>query len=195
MQGNDREQSFQDLWKSQEEGPMQITTDEVRAKARWYERENVLVFWAMLGLMPVFLGWFIYELVRLREPPLVILGRGLVVATFCGIAWRLVWNGPRRITPGEPCMHFLRREFEGKRQGLVWARRCWLLLIPAMLASWWGGGPLRGKALGIRPSWWPSLLKEHEPLIVTSLVVAFVWFAFWKEGRKVEREIEKLGKE
>jgi len=92
-------------------------------------------------------------------------------------------------------VNFLRREFEAKRQGLLWARRCWLLLIPAMLASWWGGGPLRGKALGIRPSWWPSLLNQHEPLIVTSLVVAFVWFTLWKEARKVERETDKLGKE
>jgi hypothetical protein len=195
MQGNDREQSHQDLWKSQEDGPMQITTDEVRAKARRYERENVLVFWAMLGLTPLFLALFIYNVVRLREPLLVQVGGGLAVATFCCIAGRFVWKGPNRIVPGEPCVHFLRREFEGKRQGLLWARRWWLLLVPAMLASWWGGGPLRGKALGIRPSWWPSLLKEYEPLIVTSLVVAFVWFAFWKEGRKVEREIDKLGKE
>ena len=195
MQGNDREQSHQDLWKSQEDGPMQITIDEVRAKARRYERENVLVFWAMLGLTPLFLALFIYNVVRLREPLLVQVGGGLTVATFCCIAGRLVWKGPNRIVPGEPSVQFLRREFEGKRQGLLWARRCWLLLVPAMLASWWGGGPLRRKALGIRPSWWPSLLKEYEPLIVTSLVVAFVWFAFWKEGRKVEREIDKLGKE
>ena len=135
MQGNDREQSHQDLWKSQEDVPMQMTTDEVRAKARRYERENVLVFWAMLGLTPLFLALFIYDVVRLHEPVLVQVGGGLAVATFCCIAGRLVWKGPNRIVSGEPCVHFLRREFEGKRQGLLWARRCWLLLIPAMLAS------------------------------------------------------------
>jgi hypothetical protein len=47
MQGNDREQSHQDLWKSQEEGPMQMTSDEVRAKASKYERESVLVYWVV----------------------------------------------------------------------------------------------------------------------------------------------------
>ncbi len=86
MQRNDREQSHQDLWKSQDDGPMQMTTDEVRAKARRYERENVLVFWAMLGLIPLFLALFIYDVMRLREPLLVHVGRGLAVATFCCIA-------------------------------------------------------------------------------------------------------------
>jgi hypothetical protein len=42
MQGNDGEQFHQDLWKSQEEGQTQMTSDEVRAKASRYERESVL---------------------------------------------------------------------------------------------------------------------------------------------------------
>jgi hypothetical protein len=110
MQRNDREQSHQDLWKSQEDGPMQMTTDEVRAKARRYERENVLVFWAMLGLIPLFLALFIYDVMRLREPLLVHVGRGLAVATFCCIAGRLVWKGPNRIVSGEmlECSHVFR---------------------------------------------------------------------------------------
>lgn len=76
MQGNEREQSHQDLWKSQEDGPMQMTTDEGRAKARRYERENVLVFWAMLGLIPLFLALLIYDVVRLRGPFHILLHRG-----------------------------------------------------------------------------------------------------------------------
>jgi type IV secretory pathway VirD2 relaxase len=49
MEGNEREQSHQDSWKSQEEGPIEITTDEVRARVRSYDRENVLVYWVILG--------------------------------------------------------------------------------------------------------------------------------------------------
>ena len=52
--------------------------------------KNVLVFWAMLGLTPLFLALFIYNVVRLREPLLVQVGGGLAVATFCCIAGRLV---------------------------------------------------------------------------------------------------------
>ncbi len=173
---------------------MQITIDEVRARARRYERENVLFFWVMLGLTPLFVAAFIYNLVHFRQPWLVA-GTAWTLVALCYVVWRLVRNGPNRMVPGEPCVHFLRREFEGKRQGSLWLRRFVVLLIPAILASWWGGGPLRGKALGIRPSWWPSLLKDYEPLIVTALVLAFIWFASWREGRKAEREIEKLSKE
>jgi len=194
MRGNEREPSYQDLWKSQEDGPMQITTGEVRARVRKYERENVLFYWVMLGLTPLFVAVFIYNLIRLRQPWLIA-ATAWTLVTLCYVVWRLVRKGPNRMVPGEPCVQFLRREFEGKRQGSIWLRRFVLLLIPAVLASWWGGGPLRGKALGVRPSWWPGLLTEYEPLIVTALVLAFIWFAFWREGRKAEREIQRLGKE
>jgi hypothetical protein len=35
----------EDLWKSQEEEPMQITAEEVCVLARKYERQNVVVYW------------------------------------------------------------------------------------------------------------------------------------------------------
>ena len=194
MHGNEREPSHQDLWTSQEDEPMQITNDQVRNRARRYESENVLFYWVMLGLTPLFVATFIYNFVRFHQPWLVAGNAWALVAT-CYVVWRLVRNGPNRIVPGEPCVQFLRREFEGKRQSSLSVRRFIVLLIPALLASWWGGGPLRGKALGIRPSWWPSPLKEHEPLIVAALIVVLVWCALWKEGRKAEREIERLSKE
>jgi hypothetical protein len=175
---------------------MQMTSDEVRAKASKYERESVLVYWVVaLGLTPLFLTAFIYNLVRLREP-LLIAGTGLALATYCLIAWPLVRNGPNRIAPAEPCLDFLRREFEAKRRGLLWVRGCVLLLIPAVLVSWWGGGPaLRAKTLGIQSPWLLSLLRGPAPLIVLALVIAFLWFAFSSQARKIEREINKLPKQ
>lgn len=194
MQGNEREQYHQELWKSQEEEPMQMTTEEVCAMARRQEKLSVRAFWAMLGLTALFVAAFVHNLIQFRDPWLIT-GTAWALAVLCCISWRLVRNGPARIGPAEPCVHFLRRELERKRQGLLWIRWGVLLFFPAMLASWWGGGPvLRAKTLGIKASW---LLQVHKPapLIAMALILAFVSFAFAREARKVEREIEKLGKE
>ena len=52
-------------------------------------------------------------------------------------------------------------------------------------------GGLRGTRVGDRQRQAEVRLQHELP----EESVGFVWFAFWKEGRKVEREIEKLGKE
>jgi hypothetical protein len=192
MQGNDREHSHQDLWKSQEDVPMKITSDEVRVKAIRYERESLLVYWVVMGLTPLFFAAFLYNLVRLREP-LLIAGTGFGLATWCSIAWKILRNGPNRISPVEPCLDFLRREFEGKRRGLLWVRGCVLLLIPAVMFSWWGGGPvLRAQAWGTRSPRVLSFLAGPGMLVAMAPIIAFLWFAFSRQARKVKGEIDKL---
>ncbi len=37
-----------------------------------------------------------------------------------------------------------------------------------------------------------QLLAGPTLLIVMAVVLSFIWFAFWREGQKVDREIEKL---
>lgn len=196
MHGDEREQSHQDLWKSQEEESMQVSIEEVCAKARRYERENVRVHWAvLLGLTPLAVVAFGHNLIQFHGPWLVA-GNIWALAVFCCIVWRLVRNGPRRTGSEEPCVHFLRREFEGKRQSLRWVRWLVLLFFPAVLASWLGRGPvLRAKSLGIQSPGWLQYLQGPGPLIVSSLIIAFVWFALSAEARKADREIEKLGNE
>jgi hypothetical protein len=63
-------------------------------------------------------------------------------------------------------------------------------------ALWWGGGPVLGlKTWGIQSPRLLRLVKGPLPLIAIALMLSFVWFAFWKEGRKVDREVEKLSTE
>jgi hypothetical protein len=169
MQGNEH----QDLWKSQEEGSMDITINAVRAKARRYELESVIVHRVMLILTPLFVLGFGYNIAHLRQP-WIVAGQVWTLLWFCGMAWKLLWKGPRRITPTEPCLVYLRREFQYKRQGLLWLRgRVWLL-IPAIAASWWGG---RTGAV---------------PFIVTAVMLAFASFAFSHHANKVGRWLQEL---
>ncbi|HLJ51381.1 MAG TPA: hypothetical protein VKU01_35485 [Bryobacteraceae bacterium] len=156
---------------------MEFTNSEVRAGVRKYEREGLILYWAVWALIPVFLGVFILNAVRIREP-FLLTASGLSVLTFCCMAWPLLRTGPRRTSPTEPGVDYLRRVFEGKIQGMRWIRQCMLLLIPAVAAAWWGRGAARANPV---------------PFIVLSVFVAFCWFAFWHEGRRFERELQKLG--
>jgi hypothetical protein len=194
MQNNKPEQSYEDLWKSQKEEQMNTSTDEICARARRYEREGVLGYWTLACLAPLAVAWIVrdlYGLLRLHKP-LLLATESWLLLTFCYVFWGFLRNSPRRIRTAESCSEFLKREFEGKRRFFLSVRRWILLLLPAVLAAWWGGGPaLTAKEMGIKAAW---LLRVHQPvtLIVTILVLAFVWFAMGNAARKAEQEIEKL---
>jgi uncharacterized RDD family membrane protein YckC len=192
MQKDEQEQLHETLWKSQEEEPMQMTTAEVSTRARKYERENILVFWLMLVLTPLVVAWIVYDLFHLLPKPLLFVTETWLLVTFLYAVWSFLRKGPRRMVPAEPCKQFLRREFEGKCQTATTIRRWILLLVPAVLAAWWGGGPaLRARQMGIK-SPWLSQLHAPLPLAVTILVLAFVWFGCGNAARKAKREMERL---
>jgi hypothetical protein len=123
---------------------------------------------------------FLYNMLRLGQP-LLIAGAGFGFATLGYIAWGLIRNRRGGIPPVGPCRNYLRWVFERKRRALLLLRNCILLLIPAMVTSWLGHGPeLRAKTRGV--------------LMVMGLLIAFLWWAFSHQARKVESEIEGLMK-
>ena len=73
-------------------------------------------------------------------------------------------------------------------------RRIVLLIIPAMLASWWGGGPaLKARAMGLDPSsLYYRYLTSVWPMIATCVLLLLVWFAFSSAGKKASAELEAL---
>jgi hypothetical protein len=197
MHEDDREQSLEELWKSQEDESMQISTDEVCAMARRWERKNVPVYWVLLGLTALSVAAYLSGLIKflMNSPsPWLIAGNAWMLALCCYVGWTLR-RGPLKMAPAGPCLEFLRRGYEVQRRTLLGVRRGVVLFAPAILALWWGGGPvLAAKNLGVQSARVLRLLAGSTPLIVMALVLAFIWFAFWKEGQKVDHEIEKLRK-
>jgi hypothetical protein len=195
MHEDDREQSHEELWKSQEEESMQISADEVCAIARRWERKNVPVYWVLLGLTVLFVAADLGGLIRLLinfHSPWLIAGNAWVLALCCYVCWTLR-RGPLKMAPAEPCLEFLRLGYEVQRRALLGVRRGVVLFAPAILAVWWGGGPvLAAKNLGVQSARVLRLLAGPTPLIVMAVVLSFIWFAFWKELRKVDREIDNL---
>jgi hypothetical protein len=199
MHEDDREQSHEELWKSQqEEESMQISTDEVCAMARRWERKNVPVYWVLLGLTALSVAAYLRGLIKflMKSPaPWLIAGNVWMLALCCYVGWTLR-RGPLKMAPAGPCLEFLRRGYEVQRRAMLGVRRGVLLFAPAMLALWWGGGPvLAAKNLGTQSPRVLRLLAGPTPLIVMAVILAFIWFSFWTQARKLDREIERLGKE
>jgi hypothetical protein len=198
MQEHDREQSHEELWKSQEKESMRISTDEVCAMARGHERKNVRMYWVLLGFTALFVAAYLGSLIKLlinSPAPWLIAGATWMLALCCYVGWTLR-RGPLKMAPAEPCLEFLRRGYEVQRRALLGVRRGLLLLAPAILAMGWGGGPVLGaRNLGVQSARALRLLAGPTPLVVTAVVLSFIWFSFWTQARKVDREIEKLRKE
>ncbi len=140
MQEDKLQQFHEHLWKSEEEESMELSPEKLCARAHKYERANVASYWMLLALTPFLAAVVIYELARLyaAQKYLLVATECWLLATLCYVAWRLLRGGPRRIGKAEPCVQFLKREFEGKRQFARVIRLWILLLVPAVLAAWWG---------------------------------------------------------
>lgn len=193
------------VWKSnieQEETTMDIafTTDRLCAMARSRERLSIWSWRILLILLTGFAGVLAYRVLSVNEV-WVRLSMGWCLAWTCRLVWGGFRGGPRRMSPTESCASFLRREFEAKRSGLLAIRRyMFLVLIPPMLASWWGGGwrALRLnhwnlRALGVDPSSWVYKFAGGPwPLIILGFLLVLDWLAFGLAARKAERELDKL---
>jgi len=197
MEGNDREQSHEELWKSQEEEAMQVTTEELCARARTQETVSAWAHWVFVIACVLLLGACVYNLARLRESlllrePLLLFAEVWSLATLGYLVWGF-WHGPTRPWPAESCLDFLRRELEGKIQAMRKLRRAGPLLVPAILAAWWGGGPLLAiKEWGIASSGLSRLLAGPWILIVLALLLRIEWLLCTKAMRKFYRELEDL---
>lgn len=194
MPRDDITQSEHHLWQSQEEEQMDVSMEQLRARARKYERENVWGFWVMLFLTPTVLAWAIYDLAHVHRP-LLVATAGWLYLTFCYVAWRFLRKGPSRIGSSEPCVRFLKRQLHTKIASARAVRVWILLLLPAVVSAWWAGGPaLRAAEFGIK-SPWLTQLHGPIPLIVTIGILAGFWFLMGDVARKANREIEKLNEQ
>ena len=75
------------------------------------------------------------------DQPWVKFGQGWMLIVMTVYVWSLIRDRTGRKASSETCTGFLLRALEKKRDGFLAVRRVVLLIIPAILASWWGGGP------------------------------------------------------
>lgn len=198
---NKSEQPFtpENVWKSmngKDDTSMDIpfTANQLCAMARSRQRESIWSRRFLLLLLISLSVGFAYNIFYVTQL-WVRLGQLWMLTWTCLLLWRLR-QGPRRMDATETCASYLRREFESKRSGFLEIRKWVFLLIPAILASWWGGGPaIRLRALGIQHS---SRLYEFAsgpwPFIVTGLLLVLIWLAFGLAAKKATQELDQISR-
>lgn len=189
-----------------------FTPDQLCAMARSRERLNLWARRILLILLIGFAGVLAYMLAAVGDPSRNIfsvsqlwarLAIGWLLGCTCLLVWGAFHRGPRRMSAADSCASFLQREFEAKRSGLLAIQRYMLLvLIPPMVALWWGGGWRAArlghwglKARGVDPSsWLYQLAGGPWPFIILGLVLVLDWLAFGLAAQKATRELDELAR-
>ena len=182
-----------DLWKRNEATLPEPLATEICALARRRERESVWGRRIGLAALAGFAIAFAHNAWQVNQP-WVRLGQGwmLLVMTVC--FWNLIRNRTHLRESSDSCAGFLLRSLKMKRDGYLAVRRIVLLIIPAVLARWWGGGAaLKARAMGLAPSsLYYRYLTGVWPMIATCVLLLLVWLAFSKSAKKASAEFEAL---
>lgn len=81
------------------------------------------------------------------------IGLGVILIGWCRVVWEFR-KGPDGRGTTESCAHFVGRSLEDKRKGYVWLSWAQAGLASAMVAIWWGGGPVEiAKRWGVASPW------------------------------------------
>jgi hypothetical protein len=184
----------QDLWKSIDPAlPTPPATGEICALARRQELVNVWLRSICLFALTCFVIAFARN-AWVIDQPWVRLGQGWMLIVVAAWLWSLIRDRTGRRATNETCADFLLRAFKRKRDGFLAVRRVVLLIIPAVLASWWGGGPTQqARALGLDPSSpYYRYLTSAWPIVALCVLLLLVWFAFSGAAKKASAEFEAL---
>lgn len=182
----------QNLWKSNDPAlPPPPDTSGICALARREERANVwgrgIGLFALAGFAIAFAHntWEV-------DQPWVRLGQGWMLVVMIVYLGGLLRNRTGRRASNETCAGFLLRSLKRKRDGFLGVRRVVLFILPAVLASWWGGGAaLKAHAMGLDSSSpYYRYLTSVWPTVATCFLLLLVWFAFSSAATKASAEFE-----
>ena len=171
----------QSVWQSlhqQEEGGMEmrLTTDELCAKARFRERDNVWFQWMVALVCLGFGALFVYRAVTVEQIWLRLASAWMVILLAL-MLWVGIRVGTRRLQVGESCAQFMVRELDGSRRTALAIQRGFVLAIPSALMAWWGAS---------------DALTSPWRMVAILLVLLACSAGLGKEARKKAREAEEL---
>jgi hypothetical protein len=180
----------QSVWQSlhsQENDPrmeMRLTTDELCARARYRERENVWFQWIAPAMCLIFGAVFVYRAIA-SDQIWLRLGQGWMALLMAFAFLGGIRAGARRMQTGESCAQFMVRELEGSRRTLLAVRWIIVLAAPSVLMFWWSGyDAVRANAMHLHPASWR--------LVAVLLVLLAGWAGLGLEAKKRARQAEEL---
>ena len=190
------EVDHQDLWQAQEDEPMRMTGEEVCVRARAFEKKSAREYRITMVMMVLICFAFASYLVRFTDP-LIRVACGSLLATFLYICARAAHHRPAKkldaAFAGDTCANYLRAGLEKKKEWVLELRLAFFLGFPAVVAFWWGGGPVAvAKWVGIDTPWLTRYQESLAPLILMASLLVANWVACGIEARNIGREIRKL---
>ena len=185
------------VWKAQDAkeqaGTIKIDPAELAALARSRQKLNAFVHWTAATAMGSLAAGFLYH-VWSADQPWIRFGQAWAIG-FLAYVFGAEFNfGEGRKGVSEPCVRFLERQHEERARGYLRMRsRLWLLL-PSIVASWLGGGPMAAvKARGLDSSSWLFRFCAGPWLfVVVGAALILVWLAFGGAAAKAQRDLEEL---
>jgi hypothetical protein len=185
-------------WKSRKEEEhksMQIalTPEELFGLAQSREKLNARVGLGVFVVTAALAAALLYNVYRVDQP-WIRLGQAWTLGVIVYLFGPAFERGRRPNGASEPCAQFLVKQHEERQRGYLRIRSRVFLLIPGILASWWGGAGLAAaKARGLDPS---SRLYHFlaGPWLFVLFVIALVlvWFAFGKAAEKAAQDREEV---
>jgi hypothetical protein len=135
----------------------------------------------------------LYNVYR-ADQPWIRLGQAWTLGVIVYLFGPAFERGRRPTGANEPCAQFLAKQHEERQRGYLRIRSRLFLVIPGIVASWWGGGPLA--AAGARRIDSSSLLSHFLagpwPFVLTATALVLVWFALGKAAEKAARDREEV---
>lgn len=185
-------------WKSRKEEEhksMQIalTPEELYALAQSRERLNARVGRGVVVVTVALAAALLYNVYRVDQP-WIRLGQAWTLGVIVYLFGPAFERGRRPNRASEPCAQFLVRQHEERQRGYLRIRSRLFLLIPGILASWWGGAGLAAaKARGLEPSsWFYHFLAGPWLFALFAMALVLVWFAFGKAAEKAAQDREEV---
>jgi hypothetical protein len=181
----------QTVWKKrgeeeEEQRTMQVrlTPDQLCAMARSREKLSARVRTASLVVIAAIAAGLLYDLYRIDQPWI----RVGVAWTLCVVVYLFgsAFENKAPSDAGEPCTRFLEREHEERMRHYLRIRNRLFLLIPAILACWYGRALTiikNSSASGSAPSWL---------FLTAAIALVLVWLAFGKAAQKAASDRDEI---
>jgi len=181
-------ETLQTVWKNQQEAQpnmqLALTPDQLCAMARARERLSARVRSASLVVIAAIAAGLLYDVYRVEQSWIRI-----------GVAWTLcivvylfgsAFENKAHSDATEPCSRFLEREHEERRRHYLRIRNRLFLLVPGILACWYG------RALTIIKTSSPSASAPPWLFLTTAIALVLLWFAFGKAAQKAASDRDEI---
>ncbi len=196
MTANDPDPA-QDIWRAQNDkrqmARIKAHPEELERLVRSRENLNKVVYWTAMTVMTLLATGFLYNVFSTNQP-WIRFGQAWALGLLAYILGTQLRYRPRRRDTPETCVRFLARQHEERARGYLRLRRLLWLLIPTIVASWLGEGPLNiAKEKGLDPSTWLfRFCASPWPFVLVVAALMLVWLAFGAAAGKARVDAEQL---